>query len=85
MPEERVERWYWIMDENSRQSILRGGRLSNTKHNDFLISDINISGIAEELDKSFRGGKKPRLEYKEIELGRNRKKIIVTGVIPERE
>ena len=85
MPEERIERWYWVIDEGTRRPLLRGGRFSDTEHTPFFLHDVESPDVTADLVKAFEEGRKPRLEYKALRSRQNREKIIITDVKPVRE
>ena len=87
MPENKLLRWYWIMEEKSREPILRGGQLDNLEHNQFFLEDIESPDVKAEVVETFNKHPKfpPTIEYKEVRLGKNREKVVVTGIRSGRE
>ncbi|MBI4440773.1 hypothetical protein HY639_01260 [Candidatus Woesearchaeota archaeon] len=86
MPEDRLRRWYWIMDEKTLTPVLRGGQLNNREHHQFFIEDMSPdmqANIQAVFDKHAKNP--PVVEYKVIKLGKNREKIEITGITSERE
>lgn len=85
MGENKIERWYWVMDDETHRPILRGGRFSDTEHTEFFFRDIESPDVKAELVKSFELGKKPKLEYTVVTSRKNKELVIITDVKPERE